>query len=1068
MTRHDPGRSAHGIWSTLTLALLGALLTVHPVAAQPVVASGDGCAFLSRHRAAADGSGVRAQTEFFPYFGKNRVKYDNFNWHIYTTDHFEIFYYPEMEEHLARVASYAESAYQQISADLRHDLAFVVPLIVFKTHSEFEQQNVIPGQSPEGVGAFAEPYRDRIVLPIDEPPDQLYRLITHELTHIFEFDIIPRSLIRRSVPLWVDEGLSDYMAGVWRPLDLMMVRDVTVADIIPSMTEFEEYGGFASARVVYNLGHSVFEFIESKWGKEGIRAFLFALRKDVIGGGGDVYEEAFQLDDEEFDQEFKNYLEERFKVFRDRERPTDYGRDLAPDAERTKYAAVVSIEASPSGDLIAAAAFNRKDRELDIILISSKDGEVIRNLTEGFDQGFGFEYISYSGNRFNTVPWMSWSPVGDRIAYFARKGKYKSLVVQNVVTGKVEQIIETNTVDEPESPAFSPDGRTVAFSALRNAVGDIFTIDLASGAVTNLTNDEFAAYAPAYSPDGSFLVYLARVSANDKLFKLDLASGQKTQLTFGTHDEGGAQFLDDRTVVFTSTATDPNEPADPGQAPNGDIFNIWTLDVDNGELRQYTDTATGNVNPIVLKDAADTRIAFVTYFKGEYGIHAIQRGEPLYTGVTSDFGGPGPIIDFQAPLTHTLVRDNTREKGAFEKLFLEGRPPVNFGVTNNGDVLGGTQVVFTDVLGDQQFSMFAMSIAQYRTLAFSYANLASRFQYALQGFSQDQFFYGLAPGAFFDPVALGFLDRDSALAVRTTRGGALFGIYPFDMFRRVELSAGFFNYNERFDNPNLQQLSDQYQQEQFGTQIFRNGSFLPLGISFIQETTVFREFGPVAGNTVRLAYEFAPPGGSTLLSRQTVDLDARYYLRLGETGLLALRGRGFKSWGDFPDFLFFGGNGDMRGYDYLEFLGHRAFFGNAELRFPLIEAMLTPIGVLGGIRGVLFFNIGAAGFNDTPFKAWTSDPTTVRPVVDIRPNVATQRFEEVFGDPVTVSGFRLVDGRASYGIGLETFALGFPVHFDWSWPTLFNKQWEDVLFAARGGSGTFRKARFDVWIGYDF
>ena len=35
-----------------------------------------------------------AQTPFVPYFGKNRVQYDNFRWHIYKTDHFEIFYYP--------------------------------------------------------------------------------------------------------------------------------------------------------------------------------------------------------------------------------------------------------------------------------------------------------------------------------------------------------------------------------------------------------------------------------------------------------------------------------------------------------------------------------------------------------------------------------------------------------------------------------------------------------------------------------------------------------------------------------------------------------------------------------------------------------------------------------------------------------------------------------------------------------------------------------------------------------------------------------------------------------------
>ena len=36
----------------------------------------------------------------------------------------------------------------------------------------------------------------------------------------------------------------------------------------------------------------------------------------------------------------------------------------------------------------------------------------------------------------------------------------------------------------------------------------------------------------------------------------------------------------------------------------------------------------------------------------------------------------------------------------------------------------------------------------------------------------------------------------------------------------------------------------------------------------------------------------------------------------------------------------------------------RAFFANAELRFPLIEAMLTPVGVLGGLRGVMFINVG--------------------------------------------------------------------------------------------------------------
>ena len=638
-------------------------------------------------------------------------------------------------------------------------------------------------------------------------------------------------------------------------------------------------------------------------------------------------------------------------------------------------------------------------------------------------------------------------------------------MLQNVVTRETEDMVDLPMVDAPESPDFSPDGRQVVFSALQNAVGDIYLLDIETREVTNLTGDEFADYAPTFSPDGSHLIYVARISGNNKLFELDLATRRKRQLTFGTSSEAGAQFLDENTVVFASTATDPLAPVDPEVAANADIYNVWTLDLNNGELRQYTDTATGNVSTVVLPDDPNPRIAFVTYFKGEYGIHTIERNEPLYTASTADFGAPGPNIDFQAPLTHTLVNANNRRKGRFEKMFLDGTPPLNFGVTNSGDFLGGTAVSFSDVLGDQNFSLFAYSIAQYRTFSGSYINMSGRFQFALQGFSQERFFYGAA--GFYAP-SLAFLSRDQALAVQTVRGGSAFGIYPFDRYRRIEVTGGMFHTRERFNDPFLQQQSDQYQQQQFGTRLFRSGSQLPMGVSFIQETTVFREFGPVSGNTMRVAFQYAPTVGTTFLGKKTLDADARHYLRIGETGVLALRGRWFKSLGDFPDFLFFGGNSEMRGYEYLEFIGHDAGFFNAELRFPLIEAMLTPIGLMGGIRGAFFFNLGGASLNNQPFRWFASGSEQVTPTIGFGENPLTGAFFEVPGDPAPVSGFRLVDGRASYGIGLMTSVIGIPFHFDWSWRTLFNKDWEDILFAARGGSAVFRNPRFDFWIGYDF
>src|SRR5204863_10177407 len=142
-----------------------------------------------------------------------------------------------------------------------------------------------------------------------------------------------------------------------------------------------------------------------------------------------------------------------------------------------------------------------------------------------------------------------------------------------------------------------------------------------------------------------------------------------------------------------------------------------------------------------------------------------------------------------------------------------------------------------------------------------------------------------------------------------------------------------------------------------------------------------------------------------------VDAGIRHYTRLGTTGLLALRARGFKSWGQVPDFIYFGGNSELRGYDYLQFLGSNTAFANAELRFPLIEAMLTPLGVLGGIRGVFFAGMGGAYFDGQNFT-WLRRGTSVEtPIVNFNTNPINGTRTPVYGPPVPISGLRLVDSR---------------------------------------------------------
>ena len=180
-------------------------------------------------------SAAFGQASFAPFYGKNKVKYDKHRWEVYRSPHFEVYYYPEFEQELGRLVSYAESAYEKVSNELKHEISFAIPLILYKTFSEFAQTNLFPIEIPEGVGAFAEPARDRMVIPIDNPPDELQELFIHELTHIFQFDIIPRSLVRRSVPVWIDEGMATYMESEWDPLDLMVIRDAAVTDQVPSV-----------------------------------------------------------------------------------------------------------------------------------------------------------------------------------------------------------------------------------------------------------------------------------------------------------------------------------------------------------------------------------------------------------------------------------------------------------------------------------------------------------------------------------------------------------------------------------------------------------------------------------------------------------------------------------------------------------------------------------------------------------------------------------------------------------------------------------------------------------------
>ncbi len=388
-----------------------------------------------------------------------------------------------------------------------------------------------------------------------------------------------------------------------------------------------------------------------------------------------------------------------------------------------------------------------------------------------------------------------------------------------------------------------------------------------------------------------------------------------------------------------------------------------------------------------------------------------------------------------------MIPENKRRKKLFEGLYLEGRPPINVGVTSSGDFYGGTAVALTDVLGDQLFSFQVLSIRQYRSYDVRYTNLASRFQYGANVFDYTQFFYaapyGIVPGGYG-----GYYDitRDAATATQRMTGAQVFAQYPLDKFRRLELGVGVMRTNTAYNNVQVEQQVCASAIAQGIPCFIYNGWSMPISAYLVQETTRFAQFGPLQGSTFRLGVRLAPGLGG-MLQRQTVDVDLRKYLRLASTTtLLALRARGFYSTGDNPDYFYFGGNSELRGYPYYGFSGNQGFHANAELRIPIIDLALTPLGLIGPIRGTAFIGIGGARFKGEEYTFGSSDPSF------------SYINDPVFGEPTT--GWRLVDGRASYGFGLQMFFIGYPMHFDWTKFTDF--------------AVTSNKWDFTFWIGYDF
>jgi len=924
-------------------------------------------------------------------FGKNKIAYDRFDWKIYRSTHFAVYFYDSERPALGKVTSYAESAYDDISRALNFQIPKPINLIYYATHSDFEQTNTLLNFIPEGVGAFSLPSRNRMVLPIDLPDEKLQQLIGHELTHVFQFEILfGGNYIRAATtnaPQWFMEGMASYFGNDEDNKDRMVLRDAVLADQVPQIAQSGNVSGFFA----YRFGHSVFDFMEAEWGKDAVRDFVFEFRNQIGGNVEKVIKRSFNISAEDFDVKFRRYLRQRYlKILTEKGEPIDFGERFKLVEEPS---ADLTPRAYPSGDFIAAMSTLKMDA--DVVVLSTADRKLYRNLTKGYTTRY--EYIV--SQWLTTGPLgggdLAVSPDGNTVAVFARRERGRELLLLNALDGGIRERIEMPGLDQQLNPAFSPDNSTVVFRALKGGRADIWAYSLSAKTLTNLTDDEAFDFAPAYSPDGKWIYYSSVRGTKAKIFRFDpSAPGSRQQITYGDwNDEDVSVTPDSKRIFFTSDR-------------DGGIYNIYSINLETGETNLHTNVVAGAFSPTVFIGKDNTeKLVFSAYYKRRFTLYiadskkSVRRLPELAPAVSP--AGPESEVPFQ-PAIEVAVDPEKIKSRASRKLQLEDAQVVA-GVNTDQTFVSNTVLVFGDNLGDRRLIAQFQSLSSFTNFNFIYFNLTRRLQKGFSLFDDRTFFLGInqSTGAF----------TRSRRIYRQT-GALALASYPLNRYYRIDGQLGFIS--RSFDFPFVITNND-------GTQAFlienRQDNFPTGGVSFVGDTVLYAEWGPLSGRRFALSYSYSPdlkkdtnssvPGqhnSATLSSDVTVDV--RQYIRITTRSLIALRFFGAHSTGNFPNIYYFGGLDTLRGLDFREQIGNTIAYANFEYRFPLIDVLALPFGAFRDIRGQIFMDVGGAALKDQKFVFWDSHDRVLK------------------------------DGRASYGMGFQLSLLGLDLHWD------FAKLWD--------------------------
>lgn len=988
-------------------------------------------------------------TSVYSQFGKNRVQYQEFEWKFVETKHFDI-YFHQGGEYLAKFAAIeAERALLSIEDNLKYDLKRRISFIVFNSHNQFQQNNIINSFLSENVGGVTQLFKNRIVVPFQGSYTQFRHVIHHELVHgvvndLFHGGTLQSSLANQGyfIPGWLNEGLCEYLSnkGMDTKTDMFM-RDVTISEELPLL---QRISGYAQ----YRVGQTFYWYIADKYGEEKVADFINRL--NIHKNLEIAFKSSFDMDLKEFNEMWERDIKRIYWPDLDKFKALAEIAKRVTDREKMQnfYNSAPSI--SPDGRKMAF--ISEEDGVFVVAVMDDLDDiKTIRPLVSSFRKQ-DFEDLNMLS------PGISWNPAGTQLAISAKAGGQDAIFITDVETGAYKKL--TWGIKAIQSVQWSPDGTKLAFIGSVDEETDIFTYEFETKELLKVTDDVFSDDTPKWSPDSKSIYFISdrgeitnpKLSSSEidmwdydyqksDIYKINIETKEVVRLT--TDSKNGKTSLaissDDSKMLYVSDK-------------NG-IGNLYEMNLSDKTSRPLTNSLQEITQVSLAKD--DSKVLFGSQIKGGYDIFSIEYPferkldvdvlplttfkksiyikDSLITAISKikpdtakveeeqlisygdfkvDFDNQELIRPNDKVQNITSSKDTTLDRNFKIKDYkLKFSPDIilaNPGYSTFFGVQGSAQMLFSDELGNHQLYFQANLLIDLRN-----SNFFGSYSY-LPGIIDYQF-------SAFHNVGFAFRSQFSLERFRSY-GGAVSAQYPFDLFNRAELNMTFYNLSrDEVTTAGVPSLTRTLVVPEF---------------RYVHDDVLFGLYGPRVGTRYNFRALASPNVFSDGLSFYTFETDIRTYYPVSDYMGFAFKFTGGASFGKNAQSFYiggtdnwinrsFGGNGSlpfdgpedfafmnfkypMRGFSIAQMGGNKFFLTNAEFRFPLLTALIAgPLPILiQGVMGSLFLDVGAAW--DDNFN-----PTKV---------VDPVKFTKEYDDLLISSGF-----------GIRSYFLGLPVKVDIAW-----------------------------------